>query len=177
MNLFCLKAKVADKTIIANYTTPRMDDPAIVSDDDDSEDKMPGLVNRGEYNINIDSDNEEEDEEPVKEKPKVSFKDTLIDGPKLVLFQMNEAHDKWGHFGEVRLQKMATFKGLHLIGKLIACDARDLMKTKASPISKSSPEEKKSKEIGERLYVDFTVPFRLTGGKWHTSIQKCSGME
>jgi len=94
-----------------------------------------------------------------------------IDKSKLVPYQMNEAHDKLGHFGEVRLRKMTNLKGLRLIGKLTACDACGLIITKASPIAKSSSAEKKSKEIGERLYVDITGPFPLTGGKWHTSIR------
>ena len=122
-----------------------------------------------------DSDSEDEYEEPVKwkpkEKPKVTFKDALVDEPKLLPYPMNEAHDKWGHFGEKRLRKMATLKGFRLVGKITACDACGLVKTKASPIAKSSPDEKKAKEVGERLYVDITGPFPLTGGKWHKSIR------
>ena len=176
MNLFYLTAKVVDETIIANYTTLKVDDPAVISDDEDSENEedfeLPELISRGRED---DSDSEDENDEPVKkkpkEKPKVTFKDTLVDESKLLPFSMNDAHDRWGHFGEARLRKMATLKGLRLVGKLTACDACGLIKTKASPIAKSSPDEKKSKEVGERLYVDITGPFPLTGGKWHKSIR------
>ena len=156
MNLFYLTAKVVDETIIANYTTLKVDDPAVISDDEDSEDEedieMPELINRGRDD---DSDSEDEDDEPVKEKPKekrkVTLKDVLVDEPKLLPFLMNEAHDKWGHFGEARLRKMATLKGLRLVGNFTACDACGLIKTKASPIAKSSSDEKKAKEVGECL--------------------------
>jgi hypothetical protein len=177
MNLFYLTAKVVDETIIANYTTLKVDDPAVISDDEDSSEdvddmKMPELIKRV---CNDDSDSEDEDEEPVKEKPKekskVTFRDALVDEPKLLPYPMNEAHNKWGHFGEMTLRKMATLKGLRLVGNFTACDACGLIKTKASPIAKSSPDEKKAKEVGERLYVDITGPFPLTGGKWHKSIR------
>ena len=50
MNLFYLTAKVVDETIIANYTTLKVDDPAVISDDEDSEDEedieMPELIDR-----------------------------------------------------------------------------------------------------------------------------------
>ena len=41
-----------------------------------------------------------------------------------------------------------------LVGKLLPCDACGEIKAKAAPITRTSDEVKKAKDVGERLFID-----------------------
>ena len=82
--------------------------------------------------------------------------------PKLPAMNMNHTHHKWGDHGEVYLRGMVRVKVIRLVGKLKECDACGAVKAKAAPITKSMESDKKSKDVGEKLFVDIMGPFPLT---------------
>ena len=86
-------------------------------------------------------------------------------------YPYNVFHDKFGHFGEARLRKMAKMKGFKLTGEIVPCDACGIVKSKAHPILKSSNPDSKATKVGERLYMDISGPFPLTSGRKHQPLK------
>ena len=155
-NLFYLRAKVTEETIISNFTTTETTILQVndeVSEDD--EDVLPTLLPRTQQGDDSDSDSEDEEDIAIPKKQKLPNAD------------INEAHHKWGHHGEERLKKMALVKGIELKEHATLCDACGLIKSKAKVIPKKSDPDQKAKDVGERVFVDITGPFPLTHTKWH----------
>ena len=157
----------------------------IISDDEDSDDDddRPLPLTDREYESSDEDDNETDaradKSAATKSKPTYT---SILQGtktstkarfdPKMDTLNINVAHHKWGHHGEVRLRGMASSRGMQLVGKLKECDAYGAIKTKAAPIPKSTDSDKKeAKDIGERLSVDITGPFPLTATRWHKPIR------
>ena len=138
----------------------------VVSDDEYSDDKdMPTLIERTHEDSDR-SENEENDDTthvraPIARKNTMLFKDAVTNNPiamqeKLKTMNINDAHHKWGHQGEERLQSMGKLMGLRLIRKLKSHDSGGLIKTKAKPIVTMSDPLKTYTEVGEHLFVDTT---------------------
>ena len=81
----------------------------------------------------------------------------------------NEFHDKMGHHGEEMLCFWAKQLGYQLVGERNACDACNLVKTKARAIPKVT--KNPSTHVGERVGLDISGPFPLTSGVFSRSIQ------
>jgi hypothetical protein len=73
---------------------------------------------------------------------------------------INEAHDKCGHKGEVLLRKTYKKLGVELTGHLTACEGCGYAKARAKAVSKTT--KTKATKPGERLFLDTTGPFSPT---------------
>ena len=102
VNVYYLKARITQETVIANYTLEKDIETAIVSDSDLDDKSIPDLITRAE-----------DVEESQAKKKSVQFKDNtkMTEKEELKPYSINEAHHKWGHHGEERLRKMAETKG------------------------------------------------------------------
>lgn len=176
-NLYYAEAKYVEKTkSIHNITKDAKSSPAVVSDDDESDDEredIPGLVPRSNADDDSDSDSDIDADEEEAGWTKVASKTTK---KKLTKHCVNEAHDKWGHHSIRRCRVMAKVLGLKLIGDVEPCDACGLVKAKAKSVNKTTKE--KATRPGERLFVDTTGPFPESLGKckyWHGAVDDFSG--
>jgi hypothetical protein len=77
--------------------------------------------------------------------------------PKQAPIDINEAHDKMGHFGEAMLRKTYKDMGVTLTGKLKPCDGCLRAKAKRKAISKISTS--KATKPGERICIDISGPY------------------
>jgi hypothetical protein len=79
---------------------------------------------------------------------------------KIKSMDINEAHDKLGHKGEVLLKKTLKHHSIKVTGELQSCEGCCLAKAKQKSVSKTT--NIRAKSPGERLFVDMSGPFTAT---------------
>jgi hypothetical protein len=82
---------------------------------------------------------------------------------KTKMMDMNEAHYKMGHMGEVALRKLLNHHNIKAIGKFENCIS--CMKYKAQNNKVSKVASNPAKYPGERLHIDASGPLPLPMGR------------
>ena len=106
----------------------------------------------------------------VKDNNTPTNKPSSIPKKPLKSWEINDFHDHSGHHGEEHLHFFANTLGYKLTGKLIECDACSLIKIKAKSIPKIT--SIKTLKVGERVGLDITEPFPITGEKHNVALKQ-----
>ena len=92
-------------------------------------------------------------------KPDVDAANTIEEVKKI---DINEAHDKMGHIGEVLIRKTLENHGIEVIGSMKSCEGCGLAMAKQKKISKIT--KTRAEKKGERIFVDLSGPYPTTLG-------------
>ena len=92
------------------------------------------------------------------------------DHQELSSWPYDDFHDKFGHHGDAKLRLIAQRLGYKLTGKPSACDACNLIKSKAKAIPRMT--KTVVMEVGGKVGLDITGPFPLTSGTNHRPINQ-----
>jgi hypothetical protein len=96
---------------------------------------------------------------------------------KLTKMDINKAHDKFGHIGEVALRATLKVIGLGTTGVLWSCEGCAIMKAITKAIPKFSTN--KAEKPGEQLCADISGPYKksiIGNSFWALVVDKYSGI-